>query len=231
MRSGGAGSSGAPGHDAITGHGAHTRYGWAPQTEQDARLEIIDSEDKEFFEESGRRDAERLLPFLEPGFAVLDLGCGIGRIAMYMAPHCQTLWAVDASPRMLEMAGTRLAGLSNVKYAQCLDTKVPEVVDESIDLVYSIIVLQHLEKEDAFLLTEDVVRMLRPGGLAFLTWPNLLDEANLEAFVQGARRGEATNNYRARLYTTHELELLLPRAGFSSVEIRDEPNIVTICRR
>jgi hypothetical protein len=38
-----------------------------------------------------------------------------------------------------------------------------------------------------------------------------------------------SNPVRARTYTTSELKWLLPGAGFSAVEVRPAPNIVTIC--
>ena len=155
----------------------------------------------------------------------------IGRIARYVAPHCHTLWAVDASDEMLEMAADRLAAHANVRYARCADTHVPAIADATIDFAYSIIVLQHLEKEDAFLLVEDVARVLRPGGRAYFTWPNLFDDFYLDSFLAYAHRGEVANPARARMYTASELECLLPCAGFSAVEVRPEPNIVTICTR
>jgi SAM-dependent methyltransferase len=212
---------------------AANRYGtlWRPANEAEARLQIVTYDDRERFEASGRQELVQLLPYLDPEATVLDLGCGIGRIARYVAPHCHALWAVDASGEMLEMAAQLLAEHPNVRYARCEDTRVPAVPDASIDFAYSIIVLQHLEKEDAFLLVEDVARMLCPGGRALFTWPNLLDEFYLDTFLTYAHRGEVTNPARARMYTTTELECLLPCAGFSAVEVRPAPNIVTICTR
>lgn len=194
-------------------------------------MQIVTYDDPERFEASGRQELARLVPYLDPGATVLDLGCGIGRIARYAAPHCHTLWAVDASEEMLEMAAQRLATAPNVRYARCEDTHVPAIADATIDFAYSIIVLQHLEKEDAFLLVEDVARMLRPGARAYFTWPNLLDDFYLDTFLAYAHRGEVANSARARMYTASELECLLPCAGFSAVEVRPEPNIVTICTR
>jgi ubiquinone/menaquinone biosynthesis C-methylase UbiE len=212
--------------------GKPLRYSWLPGTEDEARLQIINHRDEERFEESGREELKRLLPFVADGATVLDLGCGIGRIARPLAPHCGKIWAVDASSQMLDIARQRMAGLANVRYALCADTVVPDVPDASVDFLYSIIVLQHLEKEDAFLLVEDAVRMLRPGGKAFLTWPDLLDDFYLDAFVRYAHEGEVLNRTRARVYTETELERLLPAAGFSAVELRrDPPDIVAVCTR
>jgi SAM-dependent methyltransferase len=224
----GAGGNGAP--PAPPAGGGYGRN-WMPDSEAEARRQIITYEDEERFEATGRSELDRLGPFFEPTSTVLDLGCGIGRIARYVAPRCESLWAVDASPRMLELARRRLAEQHNVRYALCADTRVPDVPDASVDFVYSIIVLQHLEKEHAFLLVEDVVRMLRPGAKALFTWPNLLDDFFLDSFLSYAHEGGSANPSRARMYTTVELERLLPAAGFSEVEVREGPDIVTICTR
>jgi ubiquinone/menaquinone biosynthesis C-methylase UbiE len=204
---------------------------WRPADESSAREAILSYDDAERFELTGKEEAGRILPHAGEGATVADIGCGIGRIALYMAPHCATLWAVDVSEEMLAMARQRMADHPNVRYARCVDTRVPDIPSSSVDLVYSIIVLQHLEREDAFLLVEDIVRMLRPGGKAFITWPNIADPGYLESFVTYAHNGESSHLARARMYSTTELAVLLPAAGFSDVEVHDAPNIVTICTR
>jgi ubiquinone/menaquinone biosynthesis C-methylase UbiE len=219
--------------EALPGEGPTSGYAqwWQPTSEGDARNEILNDFDPEHFDASGRGEVERLGPYVTPESVVVDLGCGMGRIALYIAPLCKTLWAVDVSEQMLGYARKRMAEQANVRYARCADTRVPDIADATVDFLYSIIVLQHLEREDAFNLVRDVYRMLTPGGKALLTWPNLLDDGFLESFLAYADKGESTNPARARIYTTTELQRLLPAAGFSSVEVRDEPNIVTVCTR
>lgn len=188
-------------------------------------------EDEEYFERTGREEADRLLPWVRAESTVLDLGCGMGRIAKYVAPHCATLWAADVSEEMLRFAADRLSDCRNVRFAHSADSAVPEVPDGSIDFAYSVLVLQHVEREDAFLLMRDVHRMLRPGGSAFVTWPNITEPFYLDTFVKYAETGEVANPARARIYTTIELETVLARIGFSAVEVQDAPNIVTVCTR
>jgi ubiquinone/menaquinone biosynthesis C-methylase UbiE len=204
---------------------------WKPGNEIDARRQIVTYDDKERFERTGKEEMARLAPYITADSTVVDLGCGIGRIAYYTAPLCRTLWAVDVSLEMLGFAEQRLAGLPNVRYELCDNTSAKGVPDTSADFVYAIIVLQHLEREDAFMLMRDALRMLRPGGKAFFTWPNLLDESYAETFVTYSETGEVANPSRARMYTTTELQCILPRVGFSEVTVLDAPNIVTICTR
>jgi ubiquinone/menaquinone biosynthesis C-methylase UbiE len=75
----------------------------------DAMGLILNETDREVFEASGRTQADEILrPLIEPEDTVLDLGCWIGRVARYVAPWCGRLWAVDASPEMLDLAQQRL---------------------------------------------------------------------------------------------------------------------------
>jgi len=211
--------------------GVHYRDWWKPGNEVDARRQIVTYDDEERFERTGKEEMSRLAPFITSESTVVDLGCGVGRVAYYTAPLCRTLWAVDVSPEMLQYCKERLARFSNVRYAQCHDTRVPDIPDGSVDFLYSIIVLQHLEREDAVMLMRDSLRMLRAGGKAFFTWPNLLHDYYLDAFMNYSENGEVANPSRARMYTTTELECVLPRVGFSEVTVLDAPNIVTICTR
>lgn len=203
---------------------------WLPRSEEQARRYILNDPDPATFDRSGREAADRLEEHLGPDEVALDLGCGIGRVALHVAPRCRALWAVDASPLMLRYARRRLASAPNVRFARSRGTTVPDVPSASIDLVYSLLTLQHLEREDAFLLMEDVRRMLRPGGTAYLTFPNLLSDTYLDAFVAYARSHASTHRARARFYTPEEVERVVGAAGLSIDAIEPGAEIVVVCR-
>ena len=224
----------APGLDgapAAPATGDSGRYGrlWNPPADAEAMALILNTTDTDTFETTGRADAERLAVHVPHDGTALDLGCGIGRVARYLAPRCATLWAVDASPRMLELARVRLAGLPTVRYARCVDTAIPDVPTATVDLAYALLVLQHLEREDAFLLLEELRRVIRPEGTVVVTFPNLLSDTYLAGFLHYARTGEVTNPARARMYTPEEVGRLLPAAGFD-VELEAGVEILAVCR-
>lgn len=207
---------------------------WSPADEHQARALILNETDPEVFESSGKRQAEEVIrPLLREGDVdvVLDLGCGIGRVARYVAPMCRRLWAVDASDEMLSHAARRLSGLGNVRLARCTGTAIPDVPDGDVDVAYSVLTLQHLEREDAFLLLRELHRVLRPGGTAFLTFPNLLSSTYLDCFVTYATTGEVANRARARLYTPQEVGAVLPAAGFRIERMAEGTEIEVVARR
>ena len=147
-----------------------------------------------------------------------------------MAPACATLWAVNASEAMLEQARLRLADLRNVRVARCDGTHVPAVPDDAVDVAYSLLTLQHVEREDAFALLRELRRVVRPGGRLYLTFPNLLSDTYLDAFVTQADRGDVANPARARAYTPQEVERVLPAAGFAVERLDAGVEIAVVCR-
>lgn len=209
-----------------SGYGAF----WSPHDEKEARVAILAEEDAARFEASGRADAEQVGRLVHPDATVLDLGCGIGRVARYMADRCRLLWASDASPVMLEMAAQRLGDRPNVRLVQSRDVAIPEIPDHSVDVAYSILVLQHLEREDAFLVLRELRRVLRPGGAAYLTFPNLLSDAYLRIFLDGVAARAVANAARTRIYTPEEVTRLLPAAGLRVEGLRAEQEIIVVCR-
>lgn len=204
---------------------------WRPSTLAEAITQIYDTADLASFEEGGQRDASWLAPFVTPESTVLDLGCGIGRVALYVAPRCRRLWAVDVSARMLELARERLSACGNVSYARCRDVTVPDIRAGAVDLAYSLLVLQHVEREDAFLLLEELRRVLRPGGTAVLTFPNLLSEPYLRGFIDYARSRASSQRGRARFYTPQEVDRVVRAAGFDIVGLEPGTEIRVVARR
>jgi ubiquinone/menaquinone biosynthesis C-methylase UbiE len=210
---------------ADPGYGAN----WVPQDEEEAMDQILNISDPEVFEAAGRKDAERLDSFIGPSDTVVDLGCGIGRVTRYVAPLCRDIWAVDASETMLRFARERLAELPNVRFLLGRGTALPEIDTSSVDFAYSLLTLQHVEREHAFRLLRELRRILRDGGRAFLTFPNLLSDEYLRAFLHYVDVDEVGNPARARFYTPQEVERILPAAGFTIEELYAAIEICVTC--
>lgn len=204
---------------------------WQPQTMSEAMDLVLNETDPDVFDAAGRVDAETLRPLISPSDTVLDLGCGVGRVALHVAPLCRTLWAVDASQTMLDLAAARLAAIPNVRFALSEGTAIPSLESESIDVAYSILTLQHVEREDAFLLLRELARVVRPGGTLFVTFPNLLSDRYLAGLIVYAERGEVSNPARARFYTPEEVARVVPAAGFEIERLEAEVEIRATCRR
>jgi SAM-dependent methyltransferase len=204
---------------------------WRPGDEGEAMQLIMVTRDAERFELVGEQMAAQLAAYCTPATVALDLGAGIGRVSRHLAPHVREVVLVDISEEMLAFARERLAGIPNARFVRSAATSVPNVADGSIDFLFSVLVLQHLEREDAFLALQEVRRMLRSDGRAYLTFPNLLSDMYLESFLQYARSGEVANPARARFYTPPEVERLLLAAGLAIERLDVDTEIVALVRR
>jgi predicted TPR repeat methyltransferase len=104
---------------------------------------------------------------------VLDLGCGIGRVAAAVAGRVRAVAAVDIAWGMLVEARRRTSA-RNVLYAQGGGRDLAFLEDRSFDLILAVDSLPYLVQCGGPLLDRhlaDAARLLRPGGeLLVFNW-------------------------------------------------------------
>ena len=112
---------------------------------------------------------------------VLDLGCGIGRVAAALSPYVRSVLAVDVSPRMIGEAKRRHGGLANVDF-QVTDGP-PVLPASSVDLALAVDSFPYLVQAGvADQAMEALAPMLKPGGvLAVLNLSYAADDHALAA--------------------------------------------------
>lgn len=101
----------------------------------------------------------------------LDFGCGVGRLSQALAKRFDHVIGVDVAPSMLLKA--RSFDRSNGKLSWVLNEK-PDLSfqpSQSLDFLYSNIVLQHLPPDLASLYIAEFIRVLSPQGLAVFQLP------------------------------------------------------------
>lgn len=134
---------------------------------RDAMLAGFDSE--RAFDESGRADARHLLlPFLSHDDIVLDVGCGIGRLLKWVAPHCRRAIGLDVSRGLLRIARRRLSGVSNVRLATLPRSLAFPVESGAVDFAWYYHVSMHVDREDNLRILREIRRSLRPRGSALI---------------------------------------------------------------
>jgi malonyl-CoA O-methyltransferase len=100
------------------------------------------------------------------GLRVLDLGCGTGRHAVWLASRGAAVTAVDFSSGMLQQAAAK-SGAGAIQFVvHDLHDPLP-FADHSFDRVVSGLVLEHLHDLDPFF--SESWRVLRPGGRAVIS--------------------------------------------------------------
>lgn len=99
------------------------------------------------------------------GLAVLDLGCGTGRHALWLASAGARVTAVDFSAGMLA-AARRKPGAEKIQFVEH-DLHRPLPCELAFDLVVSGLVLEHLRELEPFF--AEIHRVLKPGGRAVVS--------------------------------------------------------------
>lgn len=115
---------------------------------------------------TAENSAGYLLPSLEPGLSLLDVGCGPGTITLDLADRLApgAVVGVDSSAAVVEIAreAARERGTTNVEFRSADAYELP-FEDGSFDVVHAHQLLQHLTDPVAAL--REMRRVARPGGL------------------------------------------------------------------
>jgi ubiquinone/menaquinone biosynthesis C-methylase UbiE len=91
---------------------------------------------------------------------VIDAGCGNGRFAEIVAPHCKHLICLDLGEHIF-YAKNRLKEFSNVSYVRCNLLDIP-LTSEMADYIYSIGVIHHTPDPKKSL--KELTRILKKEG-------------------------------------------------------------------
>ncbi|MEO8673985.1 MAG: class I SAM-dependent methyltransferase [Casimicrobiaceae bacterium] len=100
---------------------------------------------------------------------ILDFGCGVGRMLQAInltRREGQELWGCDVNEACARWCRENL-DFATVAHTS-LDPPLP-YADESFDLVIAISVFTHLSRPRQVATARELIRVLRPGGVAFIT--------------------------------------------------------------
>lgn len=125
--------------------------------------------------EQRRRTLEAMR--LQPGEAILDIGCGPGYLTQELARHAGPsgrVIGIDTSQPMLDVAAARCEELRNTSFRLADATSLP-FADASLDAVA--VVQVYLFVPDLVQALAEVARVLKPGGRAVIVdtdWDSLV---------------------------------------------------------
>ena len=107
---------------------------------------------------------------------ILELGSGIGRMTASFTRMFEKVVACDLDASFLERCRETVAKFGRpdrLQTSHIPDGRTIVLPDDSVDLVFSYITLQHCHRADALALAREAVRVTRPGGriaLDFRSW-------------------------------------------------------------
>lgn len=150
-----------------------------------------------------------LLPFLEPGAVLVEIGTGDGGLTRAASRYVKAAYGIDVTVTGNALA---LARESNALYVVYAGGELP-LASESVDVAFSSAVMEHLHPDDAFDQLKSIARVLVRGGhYVFYTPHKLTGPGDVSKYFDD----EATG-FHLKEYTFREVRTLLHRAGFSKV--------------
>lgn len=108
--------------------------------------------------------------------SLVEIGSGIGRMTAGFSRRFAQVTACDLDASFLEQCRDtvgRFGESSRLRTSHVADGRTLDLADESTDVAFSYITLQHCDPLDALHLTREAVRITRPGGviaLNYRTW-------------------------------------------------------------
>ena len=150
---------------------------------------------------------------------VLSIGCGEGPFECLLAPHAESVLAIDLSAEAIDHARQRAAaaGLANVEF-RCEPLSALRT-EERFDGIVCLAFLHHVPEAELAGLLASLCAQLRPGGFFFARDPSRRGILRtLGRLVLGARY-DRYHSPDERELDADELAAQLRAAGFASVEI------------
>ncbi len=210
-----------------------------PALESFLRQYVSDDEnERSYFETHIRRYVATLqaLPGARPGQNILELGaafhhCTAGLLHWkgYSEVRCTDIW--EGEPWCTRVLASRDGSFRDEVRVDNFDLeKAPwPYVDAGFDAVLCCEILEHLALDPMGVLSE-INRVLKPGGLLFLTTPNLGSAHAVEQTLRAASPycygqfevGGRTTDRHNREYTAEEVASLTQAAGFAVESLRTQ---------
>jgi SAM-dependent methyltransferase len=128
---------------------------------------------------------------LRPESSLVDVGCGVGRLAHALDGYLTGPYLGTEANRTFLRAARRSVRAANFRFARVSGLAIP-APDRSADVVCFFSVLTHLLHEQAYLYLAEAKRVLAPGGRIVFSFLEFGSEAAWPAFaatVEHARRG------------------------------------------
>ena len=132
---------------------------------------------------------------------LLELGCGEGRGVELLSPLAESYLALD---KIQEVIDSLKKQYPSVDFRQAVFPPFQGLADNSFDSIVSFQVIEHVKQDGDFL--KEIHRVLRPGGVAVLTTPNIVKTLS-------------RNPWHIREYTAPELTSLAAQY-FDQVEMK-----------
>jgi len=157
--------------------------------------------------------AKSILPYLQKGKHLVDLGCGNGRDTLFFMENGINVLAVDSSQIAIEALRNKTASLENVELL-CGDfINNPKIYNRKYDYFYSRFTIHTIKENEQNILIKNIYNNLHYEGLFFIEVRSIHDEIYGKGEPAG-RNAYIYNNHFRRFIVNDELIEALNDSGF-----------------
>lgn len=144
-------------------------FDWSVQQSEEASVALYSLGNPQLLERATREVIAQLelWNILSQERVVLDIGCGIGRIAEELAPRVREVHGTDVSGRMIDAARKRCAAHHNVHLVKGSGRDLREYADSMFDAALAVDTFPYVRQSGAALVADyfrEASRVLKPGG-------------------------------------------------------------------
>jgi cyclopropane fatty-acyl-phospholipid synthase-like methyltransferase len=192
------------------------------------RAVIYQDKDPDLAERRDVAEKALLLPKmrLSDHHRVLDVGCGTGRWAQALVPHCGTYHGADVSPGLIRIAEQSYEGEPKARFSvSAADSLSLEALSESepFDRILCAGVLMYLNDDEALHALEAIGRMAAPEALLVLREPLGTD---LRLTITEHFSEDMEQNYNAVYRSEAELIDMVDRTlGVNGFRVEDRGDV------
>jgi SAM-dependent methyltransferase len=216
--------------DSVAGHRAKYNHLASHLSAEEAAVQFVGGGDPVTV---GFAELEALRKFKEiKGAAILDIGCGIGRLTKYLFDeNVSDYLGLDIIPEILQKAIDASKDHANFRFAIVEDGTLPAAA-ASFDIVCGFSLITHLIDEEIFEYFSEAKRVLRARGVAIFSFADLDIPQVRATFFRHAKQHRHGHGELLRFTTRPILRYFAEGAGFSSVTFTDgSDNVVSATAR
>ena len=156
-----------------------------------------------------------------PGAAIIDVGCGIGRLTQHLVPEpIGSYLGLDIIPEVLNEAVAKAAGVRRFRFAVPAECLIP-ADDASAEIVVGFSLITHLMDEEAFEYIREASRVLTPSGAAIFSFLDFNLPTHTAMFLAHARQHRLGHGDILKFTSKDVLRIVGHDVGFTDVAFVD----------
>ena len=152
-----------------------------------------------------------LMPYLPRLGTLVELGCGDGAVSFAAAPFTREVIGADVQDKLLDYR----AAPFNFRFVKLIDGIALPFESDSVDVISSDQLLEHLHPDDARLQLAEVFRVLKPGGIYLCSTPSAITGPHdISMYFCDVACGLHLKEYKYR-----EIRALFASVGFVHIDM------------